>query len=110
VPLTTCCLDCGTRTKGSRCVRCRARRAARRGTTLERGYGWTHQQLREDGTRSSRPAAEIAADATQPIHPSEPWDLDHDDDRSRYLGPAPARCNRKHRKSTRQREVRPGSG
>jgi 5-methylcytosine-specific restriction enzyme A len=42
--LTTRCLGCGTRTKGSRCATCQARRDRARGTTSERGYGTAHQR------------------------------------------------------------------
>ena len=42
--LATRCLDCGTRTRGSRCRGCEARRDAARGTTTERGYGAAHQR------------------------------------------------------------------
>jgi len=29
-----------------------------------------------------------------PVHPADTWDLDHTDDRTGYLGPAHAHCNR----------------
>jgi 5-methylcytosine-specific restriction endonuclease McrA len=45
VALTTRCLDCGCRTKGSRCTTCQARRDAARGVTSGRNtYRW--QKLR----------------------------------------------------------------
>ena len=88
----TRCLDCGTRTKGSRCNGCADRR---RGTTTERGYGWTHQQLRQQWAAVVASGRGVCSRCRQPIHRSEPWDLDHDDDRTRYLGPAHVRCNRK---------------
>lgn len=66
-----------------------------RGTTTERGYGWTHQQERARWT-SAVAAGEVACSRCGArIMPGEAWDLDHDDaDRSRYLGPAHTRCNR----------------
>jgi hypothetical protein len=65
----------------------------------ERGYGADHDAER----RRWRPVvASGAAQCANPvclrpnrlIHPSEPWDLGHDDDRSTYRGPEHRACNR----------------
>lgn len=72
------------------------RMASRRGSTAGRGYGARHQRLR------AKWATKVAAGGVrcwrcgEPIDPSEPWDLGHDDkDRSITRGPEHAnRCNR----------------
>ena len=62
-------------------------------TTVERGYGYTHQRMRADW----RPRVESGAVACclcgLIIEPGQPFDLAHDPaDRTRYLGPAHARA------------------
>ena len=94
------CPDCKTLHPGTgRCPTC-ARAASRaRGTTTQRGYGIDHQRTREDW----RPYVEAgyvdcaAPRCLQPerrIRPGQAWDLDHDDDRTTYRGPAHEACNR----------------
>ncbi|HET9199234.1 MAG TPA: hypothetical protein VFN92_13390 [Solirubrobacterales bacterium] len=65
------------------------------GSTTRRGYGHAHQKLRAKlkllvdagGVRCWR--------CGKLIHPSERWDLGHDDrDRRRYKGPEHLKCNR----------------
>ena len=66
----------------------------RRGTTTARGYGQAHQATR------TRWAARVATGQVactrcgQVIQPTQPWDLGHSDDRSRWTGPECASCNR----------------
>lgn len=51
------------------------------------------QRLIDDagGWRCSRPECPFPG---KMVLPGQRWDLDHTDDRSGYLGPAHARCNR----------------
>jgi hypothetical protein len=64
------------------------------GNTVGRGYGAEHVRLRKAY------AAIVAAGRARctrcglPIAPWAPWDLDHSEDRSRWLGPAHRSCNR----------------
>ena len=69
---------------------------ARRGTTTQRGYGTEHQRLRamwqarlDQGERVACPTCGKQVSADPKL-----WDLGHDDDRSRYLGPQHVACNR----------------
>ena len=80
----------------SRCPQHTRARDRARGTPKQRGYGAEHQRTR----RALAPLV-AAGHATcwrcgLPIHPSEPWDLGHDDhDRSITRGPEHAyTCNR----------------
>lgn len=64
-------------------------------STTERGYGWTHQQLR------AQLIADLAAHPGQPCgrcgHPmyvEQQPHLDHTEDRTGYRGLAHADCNR----------------
>ncbi|MGW0043461.1 hypothetical protein [Rhodococcus sp. NPDC003348] len=77
------------------CLEHRRQHERVRGTTTERGYGHTHQQLRERW----RPAVEAGrvrcARCHRPIATGSPWDLGHrDEDRRRYAGPEHEACNR----------------
>lgn len=68
-------------------------------STTDRGYGNTHQQLR-DQWRPVVNAGEAHCHAvrcllpTRWIQPGEPWDLGHTPDRSAYTGPEHRSCNR----------------
>ena len=93
------CLDCGTlTTSGSRCPRCQAQRArardARRGSARQRGYDQAHDAERARWSTAVDTGAVTCARCGQRILPGTAWDLDHTDDRSGYLGPSHARCNR----------------
>lgn len=65
-------------------------------TTNEKGYGVGHQKLRRK-IQKEMDAGKVfhCWRDGKPISPNEPWDLGHDDnDRSKYMGPEHARCNR----------------
>ncbi|MGV8064562.1 AAA family ATPase [Mycobacterium kansasii] len=73
------------------------------GNTTRRGYGNTHQKIRDrykplvaSGQATCWRCIANGKTAEQAlIHPSEPWDLGHDDhDRNQYRGPEHRRCNR----------------
>jgi len=72
------------------------RRAAdkKRGTSTERGYGAGHRQLRAIWQKRVATGTVLCARCQQLIVPNTPWDLDHSDDRSSYIGPSHATCNR----------------
>lgn len=66
-----------------------------KGTTTQRGYGRTHQVIRERYKRLVASGEAICARCGHRITPGEKWDLGHTDDRSGYTGPEHAnRCNR----------------
>lgn len=63
-------------------------------STTERGYGGDHQALRRLWAVIVAEGRARCCRCGRPIQPGARWDLDHTDDRSRYLGPSHARCNR----------------
>lgn len=66
----------------------------RRGSTTARGYGSTHQATRKHWARLVAAGVVDCARCGLPIHPDEPFDLDHSDDRTTYIGVSHRRCNR----------------
>ncbi len=80
-------------TRGERrCPRHAKEYEQRRGSSTERGYGSAHQRLRADWQRRIDDGEHVVcARCSQPI--SEPWALDHADDRTGYLGPSHKLCN-----------------
>lgn len=72
----------------------------KRAPTVARGYG---QQHRRERARWAPIVAAGHASCCQPvclmpsraITPGTPWDLAHDPTRTRWLGPAHRRCNRR---------------
>ena len=96
---------CPNLTSTGRCTNCRTQADQARGRRQARGYDRAHERERERW----RPAVEAGqVDCRAPtcvmperrIHPGQPWDLDHRDDRRGYRGPAHAPCNRGWRRST----------
>jgi hypothetical protein len=63
-------------------------------STTRRGYGWTHQRLRQQWTPRVMAGECVCAKCGQPIHPGQQWDLGHTDHRDGYTGPEHASCNR----------------
>lgn len=82
----------------------------RPGTTTARGYGTTHQRLRADLEPHVRAGLATCAKCHQPIHPHQPWDLGHTDDRTTWTGPEHAHCNRAHGNTLRGRPTPPPPG
>jgi hypothetical protein len=65
------------------------------GNTSRRGYGWTHQKLRNRWARDVARGEVECARCGEPIWPEERWDLGHvDGDRTCYSGPEHRACNR----------------
>lgn len=63
----------------------------------EDGYGYAHRQARKRFARLVATGTVVCARAGcgRLIDPDEDWDLGHDDsDRTRYVGPEHAACNR----------------
>lgn len=80
------------------------RRKPKRSTTA-RCYGVVHQTRWKQLKALVAAGQAVCARCGNPISPIEPWDLDHTDDRTGYLGPSHRRCNRatsKPRPQTRQ--------
>jgi hypothetical protein len=64
-----------------------------RGSTTARGLGWTHQRYRKVWDRVVRSGNAVCTRCLEPIAWDAPWDLDHTNDRTGYLGAAHRRCN-----------------
>lgn len=61
----------------------------------DRGHGVEHRRLRRQWQqRILNNALPPCSRCGWPILPTDEWDLDHTDDRTGYLGPAHAHCNR----------------
>lgn len=66
----------------------------KRGNATQRGYDRAHQLARIEWGKRIAQGGIICARCPKPVLPGQPWHLDHDDnDRTKYLGPAHARCN-----------------
>lgn len=72
----------------------RPRRRKPTASTTARGYGAEHQKARAELAPRVAAGLENCARCGWQIRPGEPWDLDHTDDRTGYLGASHARCNR----------------
>jgi len=85
-----------------------------KGNTTQRGYGRRHQQIRRTlllalADRVAAGITDLCPRCQHPIHPNQPLDLDHTDDRSGYRGLAHRTCNRRAgaEKTNRMRRARP---
>jgi hypothetical protein len=77
-------------------------------TTAERGYGYEHRKLRERWRPRVERGDVACSRCGLPIEPGAAWDLAHDPaDRSRWIGPQHAACNRNTVAERRQRKRRP---
>jgi hypothetical protein len=70
-------------------------RASRhRGTTTQRGYDGSHRAVRRQWETAVANGMAVCPRCGTLIQPGELWDLDHDDNRTTYRGPAHRSCNR----------------
>lgn len=76
--------------QGQRCRDCERRR----GGSTARGYGTQHQKLRKLWQDRLLTGPVTCSRCREPIRANDAWDLDHTDNRTSYLGPSHARCNR----------------
>jgi len=67
----------------------------RPGSREARGYGPAHRKLRAEFKRIVDAGMAHCARCGEWIQPGEPFDLDHGEDRTTYLGPSHVRCNRR---------------
>lgn len=75
-------------------------------STTERGYGAAHQNERQRWARLVETGEATCHRCLNPIAPDEPWDLDHNDTRTAYLGPAHQACNRSRRTTNQIHTIR----
>ncbi|WP_236832161.1 hypothetical protein [Blastococcus sp. KM273128] len=62
--------------------------------THDADYGHAHRRLRGKWRRVVARGEAVCVRCGLLIGPGAPWDLDHTDDRTGYLGPAHRACNR----------------
>jgi hypothetical protein len=101
------CPDCRARSQAKRRWRDNSRR--HEASTRSRGYGPEHQRLRRKWAPLVAAGGVNCARCSKPITPGAPWDLDHSEDRTYYLGVSHQKCNRQtasHRKEARERQKR----
>ena len=76
-------------------------------TTTERGYGHTHAKLRKRyASRMAQGEAFPCTRCHRVVMHGMAWDLDHDDTRQGYLGPAHRSCNRRAGQAKGRRRMR----
>ena len=97
------CLACGElTTNGSYCpvhaqANARAgwrRQDARRGSTVDRGYGADHVAERLRAAELVRGGSAYCVRCGGELSPDEPFDLDHSEDRTTWIGASHRACNR----------------
>lgn len=87
-------LGCHRVVQGRYCVEHNREYEAKRGTPEQRGYDHAHRKMRANVALAVEAGRAICSRCELPISPGDLWHLDHDDtDRTKYLGPAHARCN-----------------
>lgn len=64
------------------------------GRTTAAGYGGQHKQERAKWVAVVEAGKASCARCHKPIKADDPWDLDHNDDRTGYIGPSHMSCNR----------------
>lgn len=65
-----------------------------RGTPAQRGYDAAHRAERARWQRLINASATVScARCQQPLEPGQPWALDHNDDRTGWIGPSHQYCN-----------------
>lgn len=62
--------------------------------TTEKGYGAAHQAERRKWQAKINLGSVPCSRCQEPVTASDPWELDHDDTKQGYLGPAHTTCNR----------------
>ncbi len=94
--LTVCKIPgCGTlATYRGHCAPHARQAETNRGTRQQRGYNRHHDTLRRRwAPRVDRGLVDCAR-CGERIHPGQPWDLGHTDDRTAWTGPEHVTCNR----------------
>ena len=69
------------------------RRTKPKGSMQSRGYGAEHAKLRREWKVKVDRGEVSCARCGEWIAPTSKWHLDHNDDRTGYLGPSHVRCN-----------------
>ena len=65
------------------------------GTTNQRGYGASHKAARARMKPEVDAGLAHCTRCGRWIDPAQPWDADHTEDRTGYIGPAHRSCNRR---------------
>lgn len=85
---------CPNLTRGGRCTNCARQADHNRGTRQARGYDAAHDTERAKWTLILQTRAVTCARCPGLINPGDPWDLGHNDQRTRWTGPEHPACNR----------------
>lgn len=84
---------CPTLTDQRRCPQHTRATDRARGSRAARGYGREHDQLRKQWAPLVASGLVQCTRCRLLITAGQAWHLDHNDDRTGYLGPSHARCN-----------------